>query len=198
MMFRQSLSSLLQQERGATIIEFAIILPTFLLLLMGTFDMGYNMYAQGILNGAVQKAARDSSLETGLTDYDDLDEAVSARVQRVVKDADFDFERKSYYDFTDVGRPEEFDDDNANGVRDAGECFEDENDNSEWDADVGDEGLGGAKDVVRYQVTITYDRLLPIYGFLGWPEQKSLHSSTVLRNQPYAEQAEISVTVVCT
>ena len=51
--------------RGLTIIEFAIIAPTLLVLMMGTFDLGFRAYATSVLQGEVQKAARDATLETG-------------------------------------------------------------------------------------------------------------------------------------
>ncbi|MBA4780653.1 TadE/TadG family type IV pilus assembly protein [Blastomonas sp.] len=44
-----------QDRRGVTVTEFGLIAPTFLLLLLGVFDLGFTVYARAILDGAVQK-----------------------------------------------------------------------------------------------------------------------------------------------
>ena len=51
-------------ERGATIVEFAIVAPVFLTLLLGIFDFGHAIYAQSVLQGAfiLAKAKGDPSL----------------------------------------------------------------------------------------------------------------------------------------
>ena len=49
-------------ERGTTIIEFALIAPVLMLVMMGFFDMGHEVYARSVLTGAIQKAARDSTI----------------------------------------------------------------------------------------------------------------------------------------
>ncbi len=45
-------------ERGNTTIEFAIIAPTFLLLLMAVFELGYMVFVQAVLDNAARDAAR--------------------------------------------------------------------------------------------------------------------------------------------
>ena len=65
---------LARDESGATLVEFAFVAPTFLLMLMGLFDLGYSVYMRSALTGAVQNAARSAALETGpsaLTAIDD-------------------------------------------------------------------------------------------------------------------------------
>ena len=47
---------------GVTVVEFALITPVLLTLLLGAFDIGYSLYARGVLQGAIKKAARDSGL----------------------------------------------------------------------------------------------------------------------------------------
>ena len=62
-----------QDRRGVTVTEFGLIAPTFLLLLLGVFDLGFTVYARAILDGAVQKAGRDASLESGGSALDTID-----------------------------------------------------------------------------------------------------------------------------
>ena len=83
------------------------------------------------------------------------------------------------------------------GTYNQGDCWEDTNGNNSWDADRGSSGMGGADDIVRYQVSITYPRLVPIWKFLGtWGTTDTVTSNTVLRNQPYAGRS-ISNVVRC-
>ena len=57
--------SLLRNDRGIAATEFALIAPIFALLMMGSADIAHTLYMQTVLQGTIQKAARDSSLESG-------------------------------------------------------------------------------------------------------------------------------------
>ena len=185
-------------RRGVTVVEFGLIAPTFLMLLLGVFDMGYNVYARAILDGAVQKAGRDSALETGADSVATLDAKVRENLGPIAGDAEFEYERRNYRDFAKVGLPEDFSDTNNNGVRDGGECFTDENANGLWDSDLGKDGVGGARDVVLYTVRMNYDRKFPLYAFIGISQRASIASATVLRNQPFGDQVSETKEVICT
>ena len=182
---------------GVTAVEFGLVAPAFFMCLLGIFDLGYNVYARAILDGAVQKAARDSTLETGPSALTAIDTKVEELVGPLGANAEFDFDRKNYFDFSDVGQAEEYDDANDNGTRDAGECYTDLNNNQSWDADVGGDGVGGARDVVLYTVTMEYPQKFPLWRMLGRPQNATLVSATVLRNQPYGDQDERGTAVRC-
>lgn len=185
-------------RRGVTVTEFGLIAPTFLMLLLGVFDMGYTVYARAILDGAVQKAGRDSALETGASSVNTLDAKVRQNLGGLGEGATFTYERRNYRDFAKVGLPEDFEDKNNNGIRDAGECFTDENGDGMWNADLGKDGVGGARDVVLYTVRMSYQRKFPLYALIGIDSQGTISSATVLRNQPYADQASETTEVICT
>lgn len=187
-----------RDRRGVSATEFGLIAPTFIMLLLGVFDMGYNVYASAILDGAVQKAGRDSALETGANAVATLDANVKENLGPIGNGATFTYERRNYRDFAKVGLPEDFEDKNNNGVRDAGECFSDENANGTWDADLGKDGVGGARDVVLYTVRMNYQRKFPLYNLIGMTGDATIASATVLRNQPYADQASETTQVICT
>jgi Flp pilus assembly protein TadG len=102
--------SLLRDERGATLVEFALVAPVLLLALLGLMDMGYNYYIQAQLQGTVQKAARDATLERALTSTREIDERVSAAVHRLAPGASLEFARSSYSSFADVSLAEDFSD----------------------------------------------------------------------------------------
>lgn len=185
-------------RRGSTITEFALIAPVMALILMGFLDLGHSMYTRSVLQGAMEKASRDGTLESGSTSTSTIDAKVQSQVRPVAgRWASYVTTRKSYSQFGKVGTAETYIDSNGNGVRNAGECFQDENGNSTWDADRGKTGQGGASDVVLYTMTATYPRMFPLARMLGWSSNVTITGQTVLRNQPYGVQTFPSVTI-CT
>lgn len=173
-------------NRGAVFIEFALIAPVFLMLVIGTFDIGQMAYAKSVLEGAVQKAARDSSLETASTLQ--ADNMVKSMVQPVLPGVQITTTRTSYFDFVDVGRPERWNDANNNGTCDNNESYVDENSNGNWDRDIGVTGNGGASDVIIYTVQATYTPVFRIPFMPSQWSQRTLTSTAVRKNQPFAQQ----------
>ena len=192
------LRSLHRDARGSTLVEFALVAPTLLLMLMGLFDLSYRAWATAQLQGAVQKAGRDSTLEGANAALAGLDQRVRNQVQPLMQNGTLTFNRLKYASFTRAGQAENFTDGNANGIREAGECYQDENANSTWDADSGTGGNGGARDIVVYTATLSYPRIFPMYGLAGWSPTQVISATTVLRNQPFGNQAATTSTVICT
>lgn len=184
-----------RDQRGVTVVEFALLAPVLLISLLGIFDMGYTMYAQTLLQGALQQAARNSTIEGASGSTATIDGAVTSSVRTAIIDATVAFERKSYASFSKVGVAEQFTDTNGNSTCDAGEPFEDVNNNGAWDRDQGNIGLGGARDAVLYTATMTFPRAFPLTGFMNIPANVSVSGSTVLRNQPYGLQQTTPPTV---
>lgn len=183
--------------RGAAAVEFALVAPVLFLLLIGIFDLGHMAYVWSVLHGAVQQVARNGTLEG--TSTDDIDAYVRKIVQGVAPGATVETARSSYYDFSDIARPELWNDKNSNGTCDNSETYSDENRNGRWDADIGKDGNGGANDVVVYKVTVKYTPLfaMPLLGNVG--TIRTLTAKAVVKNQPYALQASYgSVTGQCT
>lgn len=176
-----------RDERGATVMEFGLMITVFMTLLLGLFDLGQMAYANAILKGAVQDAARSSSLETANTAAADLEVRNAVRV--VAIDAEVTSTRVSYFDFEDVERPESWNDEDGDGFCNSGEAYTDENRNGQWDEDIGAAGNGGAGDVVIYTVKIEYDPLFPNPFIPGGTEKRELSASSVKKNQPFADQA---------
>lgn len=178
--------TLARDNRAAAATEFALIAPVFFLLLSEVFNLGQMVYGRVVLDGAVQQAARGSSLETANTSA--ADAMVASLVRGVLPGATVTGSRKSYYDFADIARAERWSDSNNNGRCDNGEAYVDENRNGIWDNDVGVSGNGGAGDVVIYSVSVTYDPLFRIpFAPSSWG-RTTLQASTVRKNQPYARQ----------
>ncbi len=187
------LRSLARDRRGVTVVEFAIVAPVMIMFLLGAFDMAHTLYMQGVLQGVVQKAARDSSLEdaTDTTSQSTLDTRVRQQVKLLDSDANVTFSRRFYRTFSDAAaaRAETWTvDSNHDGVCDNGEPFTDTNNNGVRDLDGGDAGQGGAYDRTIYKVTVSYPRLFPIDRFIGGSANTKLVASTILQNQPYGDQ----------
>lgn len=144
-------NKVVQDQRGATVIEFAIVAPVLLLLIFGLLELSYRFYLQAVLQGAVQKAARDSTIEGGGANINAIDAKVTALMSNVSTQATFKSTRFTFYDFDEVGPPEPFTDTNGNGQYDPGECFSDTNGNGYWE---GKPGQGGADDIVQYTMTM--------------------------------------------
>jgi Flp pilus assembly protein TadG len=78
-------SSAVSHSEGETIIEFAIVLPIFLMFLMGTMEYGMVMYAQSVLDGGLSAAAREGATgytgSGGQSQYQYVFGVLSSRIQ---------------------------------------------------------------------------------------------------------------------
>jgi Flp pilus assembly protein TadG len=162
--FRARLRALGRDERGATVIEFAIIAPVMGMLLLGAFDVAHTLYVRSVLQGIVQKVARDATLESAWSPASrPLDDKVR-RKSRACQQFNITITRRYYRTFTNAaaGTAEPFTDTNKNNKCDAGEPYQDNNNNSKWDKTGGNDGQGGAKDKVLLHREVSYPRLFPI------------------------------------
>ena len=184
-----------RDESGATLTEFGLVAPILILMLMGIFDMAHSQYTAAQINGAMQKAGRDLTLESAGSQQANIDQRVIDQIKTVVpNNATVSLEKLSHFDFSDVGEAEDFTDENGDLTCNNGEPFEDSNGNGQWDANRGQSGIGGARDAVLYEATVEWKRLFPVAGLIGMSENMTLKASTVLRNQPYDQQNR-SITV---
>ena len=190
------LARLRRDQRGSPVTEFAIICPVLLTVLLGLSDLAFQGYMQDVLTGAVQKAGRDSTIQYASLKLDTIDAAVEAPLKTISPNAKFASTRQSYTNYTQIA-PEPFTDSNANGRYDKGECFQDINGNGKWDADPGASGQGGAGDVAVYTMQMTYPRLFPLGSLAGLGDAVTIQATTILKNQPYANQAKAAVQTIC-
>jgi len=183
----------LHDREGATVVEFAIVLPMFMLLLLSILDIGQMVYGKSVLTGAVHRAARASATET--RNITQADATVLAAIKPVLPGVTIKSDRTSYYDFTDVGRPEKWNDGNGNSRCDNNELYTDENRNGQWDEDVGRQGdAGNANDVVVYRVTASFK---PVFKVPFTPERwsdRTLSATAVVKNQPFGNQTDYGST----
>lgn len=194
--FRRPFVKVVKDCEGTSIVEFAVISPVMFTLLFGGFDFGHTLYMKSVLQGAINKAARDSALETGTVAEVQaaVDQKVIDQVTAVHRTAEFDtdsFSRSYFRTFTDAAFPESevWDDTNSDGECNNDENYIDENNNSTFDADGIADGQGYTRDAVKYSATVRYDRLFPLAGLLGISNRVELTASTVIANQPYGQKS---------
>jgi Flp pilus assembly protein TadG len=193
---RTLLKRLRADARGASLVEFAMVAPALMVVIMGLLDMTYQLYAKAMFEGAVQKAARDATLESNsvATASAALDTKVKTAFKEVngsVTDSSFTFTRRNFKDFSSAGKMEPSTGPGGQCAPPAGATvytYVDVNDSGTWD-DGAQAGQGGADDVVLYTATVTYRQLFPVNALFGASTMKTVRASTVLRNQPYNNQA---------
>lgn len=211
-----------KDQRGSTVVEFAIVCPVLLMMILGSLDLGYALYARSILDGAIQKAARDSGLQTGSGRGCEIDYGVIQSLSGLLKvnvlnnhtetsfcamtdqqrsdlfaqaenvENSILFIRRNYVSFSDIGEMEEFTDSDDDSVCDRGEAYEDLSGDGNW-GERGANGQGGARATVLYSAGLHFRRIFPAYKLIGGNEFMTVQSTTILRNQPYAETADAAV-----
>jgi Flp pilus assembly protein TadG len=192
---RLTLRALRGDTRGATIVEFALVVPVLAMLLLGTLDLGYRSYVTSIVQGALHEAARMATV--GGVSTAQIQAHVESRLHEFSRNATITTTTRSYADFSGVKVPETITQDTVPlGTYNSGDCFQDANGNGTYDLDRGRSGMGGAEDVVYFEVSMTYPHIVPVATLLGWNNNVTITQNTVLRNQPYAGRVN-TTTVIC-
>lgn len=178
-------------RRGSAAVDFAIIGPTLVVLLIGIMEAAMLMLSQTLLQTAVGDAARSGIVGAGLGGLT-REQLIRQSAERVggslLRPEQLSLDTLVYPSFDSVGKPEPFTDVNGNGVHDAGEPFTDVNGNGQWDADMGLSGLGGPNDIVLYRVRYAWQPMTPLLRHL-LPGEGSLElrASFAVRNEPFPE-----------
>lgn len=195
--------ALMQKEDGTTVLEFGLIAPSLILMLMGALDYGHTLYMEAVLQGAVQKAGRDGSLQVSAGSDDEvryaIDQTVRHQLRQLNKNANIAITRRFYRTFTAAAAqaPETFTDTDGDHICNHGEPFDDRNNNGVRDVDGADSvDHAGARDNVVYSVSIDYPRMFPLDKLMGGYGTTRLSATTVLANQPYGEQGAYAAPTV--
>lgn len=183
---------LASDQRGATIVEFAIIIPVLCALMAAGFELGYRAYFTAIVQGALLEASRQATV--GDRTEAQVDQIIKDRVAMLSSAANVrKIEKQSFFNFSHVGKPEKITSDTPPiGTYNVGDCYEDANNNGVYDT-LANAGLGTADDIVRYNVTVEYPNIMPVSKLLGWGTRQTITASTVLRNQPFTSRAQPTI-----
>lgn len=185
----QRLGRLKRRCDGVAAIEFAFIAPVLVLLTVGTMEVSMIFFGNALLEGGVRESARfglTGAMPPTGTREDHVVDLVNAHGASVVNITTANVTTLVYPNFTSIGEPEPYTDDNGNGTYDTGEPFTDINCNSNWDADMGRAGLGSGGEVVIYVVNYDMPMMTGVlYTMIGQAGKVPLTASVTVRNEPF-------------
>ena len=182
----RGLKRLRREERGASALEFGLVALPMVLLMGGLLEFAVLLTAASMLDSASLQAAR-----YGATGAQPTDGTREEMIRRIIEDRTFglvrmellEIDTKAYRSFERIDQAEGFDDANGNGQYDDGETFNDVNGNGGWDEDQGAPGLGGAEEVVVYEVRYPWPGITGLMKPIV--QDIELSSSVPIRNEPY-------------
>lgn len=184
--------SCIMDTRGAALVEFALIAPMFILIMLVVFQIGIIGWAKSSLESAIRDAARFA-----ITGDRGTEATREASLIAGIEERMSDFEKQSavpitvdtkvYPTFEDVAKPEKIlVDVNSNGVCEAGDQYQDFNNNGVYDTDMAKTGYGGPNDVVIYTVTFPLEALLPLNeGAFNLGQAFTLKAQAAVQNEPF-------------
>ena len=168
--------------------EFAIIAPVLILLLMGITEFAFIMLASNVLESATAISSRLGSTgytANGTSREDTIMQSIQQHAGELLDTSKVTIASKYYSQFDQINQPEPWTDTNHNGVPDPGEWV-DVNGNGVYDTDMGTAGYGGANDIVVYTVSYPWTIMTPIMSSLiGTNGVLTLTASAVVKNEPY-------------
>lgn len=188
---RFALSALLRELRqsnsGTSFVEFAIVAPVLVLMIIGIMEIAMIMFVSSLVEGGVREAAR-FGLTGSTPPGQSREEFVVQRIQEItmglVQVDDTNVTVSVYPSFGDIGQPEPFTDQNGNDSYDEGEPYTDINGNNDWDDDMGQAGAGGPGEIVLYKIDYEWNLLS---GLLveSFGSSIAMSTSMAVRNEPY-------------
>jgi hypothetical protein len=186
--FKNFLSKVQRNNDGSAAIEFSFTAPLLIMTVVAIMEFSMILFLNASLEGSLRDAARFGSTgytPAGVNREDVIIQKIQDATLGLVPIDTDKVTALAYTDFSEVGQPEPWIDDNpANGAYDDGEAYTDVNGNGQWDADMGIPGLGGACDVVVYRIQTEWGLLLGLLASsIGNPVK--LEASTAVRNEPY-------------
>jgi Flp pilus assembly protein TadG len=180
----------LAQQSGVTAIEFALIFPIFLTLVLGGWQLSYIGWAGNRLESAVREASRVGITgDEGKTTRQQLiEDSVTQAMSSIsmASGGSITFQSRAYPNFASLNNPgEPYDDTNKNNVCDPGETFYDyDGDANRGTTDISSPGVGGPGDIVRYEVTYPMQLFVPFAkSFFGDGKKLDLRTRTIVQNE---------------
>lgn len=185
--------NMLRDTEGAAALEFAIVVPVFLLLLFGIIEFSLIMFTKSVMEGATSVTSRlgkTGYTQEGQTRAEMLAELLKEKTNGILDPDKIEIETLVYESFSDISKAEPLIfDANGNGLYDAGDTYQDINGNGAWDKDLGQAGLGQAGDIVVYKVHYPWSVKTPVMRQILGDEEGifPLDVSVVVRNEPYGD-----------
>jgi Flp pilus assembly protein TadG len=174
-------------DSGNAVVEFALVAPIFLGMLLSILEFSGIMFVQTLLEGGAREASRygiTGQQPDGVSRDDMILQIVGENSFGIIDMDKLEMQTLVYDSFSAVGEPEPFTDENSNDAWDAGEPYTDVNGNGSWDDDMGAVGLGGPGDVVVYSMSYDWPIMIPWFRpFFG--DHITLEANIAVRNEPF-------------
>ncbi len=188
--FPRLLGRFARAERGNALVEWGLVAPVLLLLIMVIIEVSMITFINNAVEGGLKEATRwgitGQNAPTGMTREQYIIQMVKEHTYGLIPDSDITVTTKVYPTFSDVGKGEPFTDTNGNNKYDAGEPFTDVNQNGKWDADMGTNSVGKGGDIVAYTVNYKWTVMTPLLiPFATSNGQFDYSATVVVRNEPY-------------
>lgn len=183
--------SLARKEDGGSILEFGLIVPAFVLLVIGVLELSVLYFANTALEGGLREAARFAV--TGRVQGVSREQAIIDIINRhgygIVTVTASDITTEVYQDFADIDSHEPIVGDRGEiGTYEAGldDGYTDINCNGVWDADMAKGGVGGGNDVVIYRVNYRHQFMTNVLAsMIGTDGKVPLSARVAVRNEPF-------------
>jgi len=181
-------ATILRDQRGVTALEFAMIAPVFMLMIMGILEFSMIMYANTIMESATNSTSRLGKTgynPAGITRQQAITSSIQTRAAGILDVSKLVFTTKVYADFSRIGKPEPCLSPSSPPCGGTpGVNYVDVNGNGSWDSDMGAAGLGTAGDVVVYSVSYPWPVMTPLVkNIIGSTFNITVRS--VVRNEPF-------------
>lgn len=200
-MLRCCFTKILRCHNGATAVEYAIIAPVLLLLLMGTFEYSMLMYASAVLEGSVAFAARAgktgyvNTSSTGSCPSPVVNGTVSPQTQSQYLNCVAVQHSKGLFDSTklqvtynDTGSSTFSS--SADTPTTAGPCTNNPAMANPPSLPLCSENTQNAGDIVVYTASYPWTIYTPLMRqFLGSNGTVTISSSAVVKNEPYSSSS---------
>lgn len=177
-------------QQGAIAIEFALLAPVIILLLMGIIEFGLIMWASTVLEGATSMGARvgkSGATTSGMTREQYIRNEIKRVAGGLLDPNAIVIGTQPYPTFNTTGNPPPEPCITARcGSGQAGVDYSDLNGNAAYDAVRSDSGMGG--DVVVYRSTYDWPLKTPIFAQAigrGATNSFTITAVTVVRNEPF-------------
>lgn len=179
-------------RRGVTALEFALVGPAFLLMVLGIVEVSRILTAQQLLDMAAREASRVGITgvkpEGGKTREQMVRDIVEEVVTPFLDPARVTLALESYPGFQSIGKPEPFADLDGNGGWAPGEPYTDVNGNGRWDEDQGRSGSAGSGgQVVIYRLGYENSPVTALFAKAFGRDTVRYSARVVVRNEPFRE-----------
>ncbi|MDX1974289.1 MAG: TadE family protein [Rickettsiales bacterium] len=176
-----------RNNEGTTAIEFAMVAPVLLLMIMGIVEYSLMMFTLSVMEAATSYSARYGKTgytASGSTRVEQITNNIISRTGGMLDPQLLDIDTLVYKGFDKVGQSEPYTDTNGNHTYNMGEPYTDSNGNGQWDIDIGIVGLGSGGDVVMYKVSYPWPIMTPLaQAIIG--NSIVLTTRMVVRNEPF-------------